>query len=188
MPVRTFLALDLDDAILDRLESARRALDDGQSRVNWVERENLHVTLCFLGDVPDELLADVCRIAEGAAGEVEAFEFDVRGLRPVPPHAAPRMIWADVRDPTGRLVLLQEKLADALVGLRLRQEERAYKPHITLARVKFASDPHGLRRAAEAMADEDFGVQHAEEVVAYASHLTPEGPVYSAIARAGLGK
>ena len=56
MPTRTFLALDMDALILDRLAEAQRRMDDGQSKVNWVARENLHVTMNFLGDVPDEIL------------------------------------------------------------------------------------------------------------------------------------
>ncbi len=65
MPTRTFLAIDLDDAILDRLEAAQKSLDDGQSKINWVARPNVHLTLNFLGDVPDEILSDVCAIAAG---------------------------------------------------------------------------------------------------------------------------
>jgi 2'-5' RNA ligase len=187
MPTRTFLAIDLDDAILDRLEAAQKAIDDGQSKVNWVARPNVHLTLNFLGDVPDEILSDVCAIAAGAAGKVEPFEIEIAGIVAMPPHGPLRMFWAGVADPTGRLAELQEELATGLIGLRLRQEERAFKPHITLARIKFASNPAQLRQSAAGLAAQEFGIQHVEEVVAYASQLTSGGPVYTSIARAKLG-
>ncbi|MFB3893445.1 MAG: RNA 2',3'-cyclic phosphodiesterase [Phycisphaerae bacterium] len=188
MAVRTFLAIDLDGAILDRLEAAQKSLDDGASKVNWVARPNVHLTLNFLGDVPDEILSDVCAIAAGAAAKVEPFEIEVAGVVAMPPRGPLRMFWAGVNDPTGRLAALQDGLAVSLTGLRLRQEERAFKPHITLARVKFARNPAQLRQSAAALAAQEFGIQHVEEVVAYASRLTSDGPIYTPIARAKLGK
>lgn len=188
MPTRTFLALDLDDAILDRLLAVRAKLDDGQSKISWIERANLHLTLSFLGDVPDDVLPLVCDTAAAVAGEVESFEMDIRGLTVTPPRGAPRMFWAEVADVTGTLARLQQTLSDGLLGLGLRQEDRAFHPHITLARIKFAHGPMELRRAAQACRNLEFGIQHVEELVAYSSELTREGPIYTPISRAKLGK
>ena len=189
MPVRTFLAIDLDEAILDRLAAAEADIRDDRAKMRWVERDNRHITLNFLGDVPDDLLNDVCKVAAGAAGEVEAFEFRVRGVACVPASGRQlRMLWAGVDDPAGRMTKLQARLADGLSGLGLRGEERAFKPHVTLARIRFVKDPGPLRSAAGKFADADFGARCAEELVAYASRLTPAGPVYTPVARARLGK
>ena len=187
MPTRTFLALDMDALILDRLAEAQRRLDDGQSKVNWVARENLHVTMNFLGDVPDEILHEVCNLAAAAASEIEPFEFHVQGVACVPPAGQPRMFWAMIDDPTGRMLRLRRALDAALDGLGLRQEDRSFKPHVTLARIKFSKHPRGLRAGAKDLADQEFGVQHAEELVAYASRLGSGGPTYLPLARAKLG-
>lgn len=195
MPQRTFLALDLEEATLDRLEIARRGLDSPGAGARWVARESLHLTLRFLGDVPDEILAQVCDLAAGGAGFVKPFEYEVRGLVAVPPAGPLRMIWAGVEDPTGRLAELQAHLAAAMTGLGLREEERGFRPHITLARVKSMA-PQGrdgqaaqaLRQETKAYAETSFGSQFAEEVVVYGSQLTPKGPIYTPISRAPLGK
>ena len=188
MPVRTFLALDLDAAILDRLEQAQRRIGESGDRIRWVDVKNLHVTLNFLGDVPDDTIHDVCSIAAEVASRVEPFEFDVRGVQCVPPKGPLRMIWGGVHDATGRMAWLHDELAAALSGMGLKEEERSFKPHITLARVKFAAEPDAVRRVAAKLAQEDFGVQHAEELVAYSSILTDEGPIYTPLTRAPLGE
>jgi 2'-5' RNA ligase len=195
MPQRTFLALDLEEATLDRMEIARRGLDAPGAGARWVARENLHLTLLFLGDVADEVLPQVCDLSAGAAGFVKPFEYEVRGLLAVPPAGALRMIWAGVEDPSGHLAELQAHLAAAMAGLGLREEERGFRPHITLARIKSMA-PQGrggkaaqaLRQETKAYAETSFGTQFAEEVVVYGSQLTQEGPIYTPLARAPLGK
>jgi 2'-5' RNA ligase len=100
------------------------------------------------------------------------------------------MIWAEVEEPTSQLIKLQANLSDAFAGLGLREEARAYKPHITLARVKFIKNPQHLRDIADRHAKEDFGSLHAEEVTIYTSHPDPagSGSIYTPIAHAALGE
>ena len=188
MAHRTFLALDLDEAIRDRIVAAQRQMDCGAVKLKWVEPENLHVTLKFLGDVEDALLHEVLDLTAAAAAGVEAFEFDVRGVLAVPPQGRLRMLWVGVQDLAGRMAALYRGLDQAMAALPIHQEERGFRPHVTLARIKFAANPAPLRRSVGQFADEDFGVQHAEEVVAYTSELTQDGPVYTPMARAPLGR
>jgi len=187
MPMRTFLSLDLDEVIRDRLLAAAAAVGSGGAKMKWVDDQQLHVTLKFLGDVPDERINEVCSIASEVAEGVESFEFHVQGMTCVPPGGSQlRMIWAGVDDPTGRMGVLHERLDEALSGLGLKEEDRAFKPHITLARVRFVKDASVLRAAAQRYLHEAFGTQHAEELVAYSSKLTSEGPIYTPLAKAKL--
>lgn len=185
---RTFLALDIDELVRDRLAGLPGRLRLPDAKIRWVEPENLHVTLNFLGDVSGETLAEVCAAAEDCAGEVEPFDFRVRGVLPVPPHGRKlRMFWAGVEDPTGRLVELQGKLADAMSDLGLRREDRAYRPHLTIARVKSARDPRRLIAAVKPVGEEEFGTVFCDRVMVYTSELGPDGPKYTAVAQPELG-
>jgi len=188
MSARTFLALDLNDSILDGLAAAQRALDGCGAKLRPVERDNLHVTLVFLGDVGDELLVDVCDIAAEVAAGTEPFEFAIRGLSAVPARGGVRMVWAGVADPSGRMKLLQAGLAEAMSGLGLKQEERSFSPHITLVRVKSAGPGEPLRRGVQQWAGKDFGSQLAKELTIYESRLTGDGPIYTPLARPPLGQ
>jgi 2'-5' RNA ligase len=134
------------------------------------------------------MLHEVCNLAAGATAGIEPFEFDMKNVILVPPAGPLRMVWAGIDDPTGGLAELHEALDDALCGLGLRQEERSFRPHITLARIKAMKNPEQFRATAKRYADMEFGTQNVEEVVVYNSQLTPEAPIYTPIARARLGE
>ena len=187
MGVRTFLALDIDEAARGALTAAGGRFPCDESKIRWVEPANLHVTVKFLGDVPEGGVREVCEAVAEAAGRMGAFDFDVRGLRCVPPGGKVRMVWAGVDEPTGRLAEAFGQLEAALEPLGFPRERRSFQPHITLACVKFAPSPAALRAAAERHAETQFGGQRAAEVVVYGSQLTPQGPIYTAIARGRMG-
>jgi 2'-5' RNA ligase len=186
MPLRTFVALDLDEHILDGLCKAQRELDDPADRLKWIERVNLHVTLKFLGDVQETRINDVCKLAAEAAATVEAFDYDVRGLVCTPSHGPLRMVWAGVTDPSGLMNVLHEQLDAALAEMGYRQENRQFRPHITVARVKRVQNAAAFRAAVRTYDDFDFGGQHADQVAAYTSTLTDEGPIYTPLCHVPL--
>jgi 2'-5' RNA ligase len=187
MAVRTFLALPLDEVIVRRLTEAQRSLSSAGARVRWVALENLHLTVKFLGDVIDEDLDKVCRTAEEIASQTQPFEFSIKGLSSVPPAGQMRMVWAGVDEPTGRLEKMHSIMEEAYARLGFRAENRAYRPHLTLGRVKSGQNVAQLRAAVGRYAETDFGVQSAEELIVFSSQLTPKGPVYSPLKQASLG-
>jgi 2'-5' RNA ligase len=187
MPVRTFVAIPLAEAITARLVKAREALAPG-ARVRWVEANNIHLTLKFLGGVNDADLAEVCRLAGQIAARTERFALSVAGLLAVPPAGELRMVWAGVVERTGRLEKLQATLEQAYAHLGFRAENRRFHPHLTLGRVKSGQDVRHLREAVAGFSGTDFGTQQAEELVVFASQLTPAGPIYSPLKTAPLGQ
>ena len=188
MAVRTFLALDIDRSIQDRLAEFQQKLAACEAKGRLVAPENLHVTLHFLGDVADEMTAEVCEMVEAVAGQLDPFDFEVKGIRCVPPGGRPRMIWAGVDDPAGQMASLHEALGEALGGLGVRREERGFKPHLTLIRFKLVRNVTQVHSLAAEHAETLFGTRHAGEVCVYSSQLTPRGPVYSRMAAPPLGR
>lgn len=189
MGTRTFFALDIDEALRGQLAGVAAGIDCGDAKVNWVRPENLHVTMNFLGDVADDMMADVCRAAAETAAGIEPFDFHVRRISCVPPRGPLRMIWADVADPTGRMEALHDQLGSRLAGLGFKAERRRFRGHITLARIKPARrrSEAQIRQAVAGVAIGDPIEQHAAALVACGSRLTPDGPVYTPIAHAPLG-
>ena len=188
MATRTFLALPLGPGMVDRLVRAQQELMRIAAHVRWVARENLHLTVKFLGSVEDGDLAEVCRVARELAGRCEPFEFVVRGLTAVPPAGQMRMVWAGVEEPSGRLARLAQAVEEAYAAMGFKRETRRFRPHLTLGRVKSGKNVAELRAGTARFAETDFGSQRAEELVVFASELTPHGPVYSSLAKAPLGR
>jgi len=185
--MRTFIAVDLDAPIRSALVEIGRRADVGPAKVKWTAIESLHVTLHFLGELTDAAAAKLCEACRTAAAKVRPFDFDVRRAVSVPPSGRKvRMAWAEVDDPDGRLAELHARLGKVVGALGHRVERRPFRPHVTLARVRFAPDAGGFRQALAAWADAAFGRQHAEQVTVFSSDLTPTGPVYTPLAHLPL--
>lgn len=186
MPYRTFLAMDIDDRTREALASVRERLGRLRGRINWVAPENLHSTVQFLGDVEDAQLGDVCHACDRAGAAIEPFSPRVEGIRARPPRGRVRMLWAEVAEQTGRMHHLHECVEEALADIGFQPEDRTWRPHVTVARVRHTPDPATLREALENLDDvrfEPFTVGHC---TVYTSELTPHGPIYTVAHRSPL--
>lgn len=187
MPTRTFLAFDLDKEVRRQLAAAQQQLDTAGAVVRWTAPEQLHVTVKFLGDVLDEQLDQVCRLAGELADETEAFDFSVGRITSSPPTGHMRMVWVSIDEPSGRMGELQRRCELAYADLGFRMENRGFHPHLTLGRVKSGRNVLQLRKAIAAMGEMQFGLQPADKMIVYASELTRDGPIYTPLATCPLG-
>ena len=187
MSLRTFLALPLDEEIVERLVEVQRSLASAGARVRWVNEKNLHLTIKFLGDVTDEQLGDVCRVAEEVASQIEPFEFSVSSVTSVPPAGAMRMVWVGIDEQTGRLEKLHELLEESYARMGFKKENRSFRSHLTLGRVKSGQNVKQLRAAVAEIAETNFGITSVNEMIVFSSELTPDGPIYSPMAKVKLG-
>lgn len=187
MSLRTFLALPLDDGIVERLVKVQRSLASAGARVRWVGPVNLHLTIKFLGDVTDEQVPEVCRVAEEVARQIEPFEFSVARVISVPPTGAMRMVWVGIDEQTGRMERLHELLEKSYAEIGFKKENRSFRPHLTLGRVKGGQNVRQLRAAVAQFADTDFGATPANKIIVFSSKLTPDGPIYSPMVKAKFG-
>ena len=185
--LRTFIAVDLGKAIRDRIVALQETLARTGTEVKWVEPENLHVTLLFLGEVDDREVPRVCRIVAEAAARQPAFPLAVETVGCFPNPRRPRVVWAGVGEGTRGLVALHDSLETPLLELGYRREERRYTPHITLGRVKSDRPTEKLAAALARQAGWKGGETTLREVLVMSSELTPRGPLYTVLSRAPLG-
>ena len=136
MKHRIFIAINLP-------ENIKKQLSDYQSRwpelpCRWTKKENLHITLAFLGYLNDEELVEICKITKEVASRHEPFLITLNKIIYGPPHNTPRMIWAE-GEKSEKLGKLQKDLENSLSGLSSELEEeqgRDYTLHITLGRLR----------------------------------------------------
>jgi RNA 2',3'-cyclic 3'-phosphodiesterase len=185
--VRTFLAIELDDAIRQRLAAVQERLRSQAGGVKWVEPANIHLTLKFLGEIEEDVAALVAEALAPVAAGIEPFEMRAAGIGSFPPHGAPRVVWVGIQETTGRLLELHRRVERELEALDIEREDRPFAAHVTLGRVKDRPDPR-LRHALDARAAEDFGTQPVTHVTFFQSILSPAGPTYTALHRLKLGQ
>jgi len=183
--MRLFVAVDVDAPARTALAAQQqqlRAIASGSLR--WVRPEQLHITLVFLGEVPDERAnALIAAYAEPAA--IPPFDLAFRGIGVFPPRGAPRALWIGVADGGGPLIRLQELMADRARGLGITLEGRAFSPHLTIGRWKDSRSSDRQRVIAAAPTAEIARVRVARATL-YRSQLSSAGPAYTALAHATL--
>lgn len=186
--VRTFLAIGLNAEVRSRLTALQEKLAAAVPDVKWVEPENLHLTLLFLGEVDDRDIVKIHRAARDAVGGLPAFTLSVEGLGAFPTARRPRIFWAGVRAGLEEVRAVHQALEPPLLELGCyRREERGYTPHVTLGRVKGERPSDGFAAFLQKNAAWSAGESQVDEVCVMSSQLTPRGPVYTVLARANLG-
>jgi len=175
---RLFVAIRPPDRIRDLLLAAM----GGISGARWQSDEQIHLTLRFIGEVDRHLAGDI----HAALGGIHhpPFEVAISGLGTFDRRGQPETVWAGVA-PHERLHTLHNKVDQAIARVGIAPEQRAYLPHITLARLNRASG------SVRAMLEQSGGITSApfavESFALYESKLTPEGAVYSVVELYPLG-
>ena len=181
--VRSFFALPLSGEARDVLGRARDALARRAERsritVRFLADEALHVTLCFLGYVDRASVPDFVRVLEeNARSSPLVARFTELDAFPAPKRA--RVVVAELGDADGRLEALAHRVSLDAEKLGIPLEARAFRPHVTLARIKHPSDVRDwLLHATLEPVTVRFG-----EIRLYESLLRPAGSTYSMLARA----
>jgi RNA 2',3'-cyclic 3'-phosphodiesterase len=184
--VRCFVAIELPDEVhtlFSGIADAVRIADATWRGEKWVARDNLHITLKFVGhiaeDSVDALVAACRRETEGLPG----FEILPDSIRAVPSATRARMLWGSFTDPSGRCAELAAAAERAALHVGAEPETRAFKPHVTLVR---ARSPH--RIAPQALDEGNLLVQRFDRPVSvraatvFRSTLSRSGPTYTALA------
>lgn len=178
--MRTFVAIKINATRI--LEEAIRTLHFNLrgEKITWVDIRNLHLTLFFLGEIPDFQINPIADGLRGSVKESKSLRITLSGMGLFRNVRDPRVIWIGVED-NSALVELQSRIADLLVGLGYRKEKRPYRPHLTIGRVKSIYNRELLREEMEKNKDQVLQESVIHEVVFYESILRKEGPQYRII-------
>jgi 2'-5' RNA ligase len=194
--MRVFIAVDIDDAIRDRIQRFMDGVRGFAPDARWVRPESLHVTLKFIGEKPAETVDEIKRAL--SAIQAEATEITFRGYGFFPGAKAPRVFWVGV-EPDPQLAALATAVDTAMVALGIPKEEHSFSPHLTLARgggrsgapgPRKGDGPNRTQRLQEklaVMAAPEFGTMTAREFFLYLSQPMRGGSRYTKIARFPLG-
>lgn len=191
--MRLFLAVDPDEAarlsLVRTIDALRDRLNRARARVSirWVPAEHLHVTLVFIGHVPDDA-APAWIDAMCVPLPVAPFDVSLAACGAFPPAGAPRVLWAGLDEgahaPLGRL---RDLLETRLTPLGHVPEARPFSAHVTLARLKDVPRGEGARiRAALAAIDPPHARFHVDHATLFRSHVSSAGARYEALERIPL--
>jgi 2'-5' RNA ligase len=168
---RLFIAIDLPDAIKDQL----RALCIGVPGAKWVKREQLHLTVRFIGEVETAKFQEIKSALKSVQGE--PFRMAVQGMGQFPPKRAARVLWVGLDAPPA-LHQLHEAIEGALGRAGIAPEDRPFAAHITLGRLKTPAPLQTVQSYLARHANLQSEAIPVERFTLYSSVLSPHGPTY----------
>lgn len=178
--IRSFLALDPPEEVLREVVSIQnrlRKLIGGDIR--WVRPEGIHLTLKFFGDISGDDVANIATVVGKAAEKEAPFSLAVGGAGVFPDPHRPRVLWLGMNGDVERLQVFQKGIEQALLHAGLPREERPFRPHLTLGRIRNPKGPIGLARVLEKGEEFTAGRFIASGLGLFQSDLTPGGARYT---------
>lgn len=191
--MRLFVALDIDEAIRERIARWMEGVRNFASEARWVKEESLHVTLKFIGEQPDTEVERIATALSAVRAAAAVINFSGYGFFQTAKSA--RVFWIGM-DAGPELAALAAAMDQNLVALGIPKEERKFSPHLTLARLAGASGSprwrkadqttstfRGLQDKLAAFSVPEFGSMTARAFFLYRSQLSPKGSTYTKLAR-----
>jgi 2'-5' RNA ligase len=175
--MRVFIAIDLPEEIRTRLAAMQAELRSTASSARWVAAESSHLTLKFIGEIAEQRLEDIDAALAGLTWI--PFTISVKGVGFFPGPKSPRVFWAGLHAPT--MEGLSQEIDTRLERAGFDREQRAFRPHITLARAKTSRLESALVKASDKFAETEFGAFTVDRIHLYESTLKPTGSVYTAL-------
>jgi RNA 2',3'-cyclic 3'-phosphodiesterase len=195
--MRVFVAIDIDEAVRERIKRFLDGVREFAADVRWVRPESLHLTLKFIGEKSPNTVEQVKRAL--SAIQATNIEITLRGYGFFPTAKSPRVFWIGIEAGPG-LAALALAVDHATAALGIHRAERAFSPHLTLARGGPGSGAprrqrgdrvnktfQRLQEKIAALPTPEFGSMTAREFFLYESQLSRSGSRYTKIARFRLG-
>ncbi|HUK35674.1 MAG TPA: RNA 2',3'-cyclic phosphodiesterase [Vicinamibacterales bacterium] len=187
--MRAFVAVELDEAaravVAAEQTLARKLLGARSSSLRLVGPQQIHFTLVFLANVAEPLVEPLTAAMRQPISGLAPFRIRIGGFGVFPPRGAPRVLWLGLLDGVRQMTELQAAVAARVGALGLRLEDRAFRPHLTLARWRDArpSDRVPFERASPARAIAEMTV---DRVTLFESRLSSEGASHVPLAQSPL--
>ncbi len=180
---RIFIAIRMPDEVIQKITRISQYFQSQlpERALKWVETENLHLTLKFLGEIPETIISEVQQLLTQAAATQKPFELSVEGLGMYPHANQPRTIWLGIEG-VKPMIALHARLEKDLEGLKIEKENRPFNPHLTLARVRERTSREVAHQIGETLAAfkvDSLGKFQVSEIHLIESQLTPKGPIYT---------
>ena len=176
--LRLFVAVKLPVDVREKLHSLKMYFEDLE-KAKWVNKENMHLTLKFIGNTEEDRVAVIKETLLKAANKNKSFKIKIGGLGAFPSITRTRVIWAGLSNGENETIKLAEDIDTELSKIGFQKESRKFKAHIALARLKYIIN---LENRYEEI-DEELGITDisVKNINLIKSTLTPKGPIYKDI-------
>lgn len=181
---RMFCAFELPESLRAQIDQHGQRVREAVSEAaaSWSRPENIHLTVKFLGNVDPQRVPVISAAAARVVKEFSPIQIEVGKTGVFPRPSRPQVLWVGINDQSGALANLHKQLQNEFAREGFPKEERAFRPHLTIARIR---KPHNSDRLAEAHLGMEFSSVTIElsELILFRSELSSKGSKYTPISR-----
>ena len=178
--IRSFIAIEIDENLKDKFLEIQQELLKIDFGFKLVAKENLHLTLKFLGNVKHEKLEKVKENLKEIFSDEKSFDISFSGIGCFPNLNNPKVIWIGVADGKENLVKCANKIEDKMARIGFKKEHE-FSPHLTISRVRAAKDKHKFQDLVKKYSNINFGKSRTNKINLMKSTLTPKAPIYEVL-------
>ncbi len=183
---RAFIAFELPENVRAAIRNVQERFEAYRFHVRWVKIANIHLTLKFLGNIGHEEIVPIETAILKAIADFKPLSLAAKGVGVFPGIKRPRVIWVGISGQTQLLMQLQKSIDEQLATIGFARENRSFKAHLTIGRVKSRIAPGQLAAAIGETTGFEPEPFAADSVILYQSDLQPAGPIYTRIKHVNL--
>jgi len=176
--IRAFIAAPISEEVRDYLNNIINEMKRKTSNWRWVNPENIHITLKFLGYCDSEKIKEVEKTVSKSMKNAKIFSYELCDLGAFPNERNARVFWAGIKDKGKNFIKIYKLLERNLSKRGFKKERRAFTPHITIARTKKRQDIKNLFLELDLKKFGNLSIQFNDRIILYKSVLSPQGPSY----------
>lgn len=177
--IRAFLAIDLDDDLKPKINKIIKEFKGIDTKIKYVELQNLHLTLKFFGDIDSNGLEVLENAIGNVVSEFNPFNIKITGCGAFPNKNHIKVIWVGIDDDS-IIRQLHDKLDKEFTDLGFDMDKK-FSTHLTIGRMKSAKNKNQVKEVIEEFDDFEIGEMEVNRISLKKSTLTPAGPIYEDI-------
>ena len=181
--MRLFIAIEIPAEIKREISNVQERLRGAGADASWTKPDGIHLTMKFLGEVPEAKVPDIMQGLRQAAQSEGPLRLEMKGIGAFPNTKNARIVWIGLAGNIEQLMRLQGAIEDAMAGLGMPREERIFTPHLTLGRIRNIRSRSAWLAAFEKLKDIGLPGFDAAVLSLMKSELKPSGAEYTALGR-----
>ena len=187
---RTFLAIPIPvgaeyPALVERLQ---HNLEHERRNINWCKTNQIHLTLKFIGDTPDQDIPKIIDACQQVAKRHQPFAMDFNRTGIFGSNHSPRVLWLGMKDEPKALYELEEDILTAFDQIGYLRDRQNFVPHLTVCRIKTLVDKPFFQQVYQGIEQKTYLQANVNEIVYFQSFLQPTGAFYKTLKRIPLGE
>jgi len=187
--MRTFIAIELSDELKASLARVQSHLKCSDADVKWVEKENIHLTLKFLGEITEDKAANIKTIMDKIGSSSKPFKISLKDIGAFPNTESPRIIWVGLNKGAEESAEITKRLEEELSKIGFEFETRPFAAHLTIGRVRSLKNKEALKEKICSSSASIFSTNNSQWIISltlFQSTLTSKGSIYTKLHEARL--